>query len=485
MTMYQLVPEHCPVTAVAPLPAISSGASSGMPSAAPGVVPSASPGHFLHGNTPEYMLGRLSFLRQRAEQGDVVRYRLGCDETYLVNDPALCRAVLSDWERIDNAMTTGWMFLDQSYLAVQGRARTRPRRVVHSAMCPQRAFGRHREMSACVERQVARWNVGEERDGMADMMQLGVEMTSQALLGCGAEVWTQGTFELLSDIQVLGGAYTRSPALQERLTFARRREVFELMVQVVERLLERLPEKADDNAPPLAALMRSRENGQLSPVGLVHEICVLLLSSGSGSLLALSTLYALSLHPEERDRVEAELGRVLGGRAPEPGDLLALPYLDRVLSETMRLYPPVGLIPRHVREDCSHGDYRFPAGSQLHISPYLLHRHPRHWDAPERFWPDRFVDSEVSTRAVRDGAFLPFGSGIRRCIGDHLALIQVKLLLATLLQRVRLDVVPGYVPDYDVSPMGACYPSSVSVPFRVSQRHQPRRAACGGITEGA
>ncbi len=443
-----------------------------LPNAVSSRLPDGPAGHFLHGNTAEYMRGRLAFLERMARTyGDVVLYRLGCDSTLLINDPALCRLVLGDWEHVDNALTTGWLFLDQSYLAVQGRERTRPRRIVHASMCPERVLSRHAEMSQCVERLVENWQVGDVRDAMGDMMRVGVEMISEALLGRDVHSWAQGTFALLSDIQVLGGAYTTSPAVQERLTFARRQGVFEAMVQVVADLVRSLPPNPEDNAPAIGLLMRMRSEGSLTDMGLIHEVCVLLLSSGSSAILALNVLYVLSSYPEVREKLEAEMAAVLAGRAPVPAELPKLPYLELVLKETLRLYPPVGLIPRQVVKDFECGGYTIPAGSQIHMSPHLLHRHPAHWDDPERFWPERFETSAVSRRALQDGAFLPFGSGIRRCIGDQLASIQVKLLIATTLQRVRLDIAPGYVPAYDVSPMGACYPSSIEVPMVVTERH--------------
>lgn len=431
-------------------------------------------GHFLHGSAPEYMVGRLAFMERMVRTyGDIVRYRLGCDVTYLINDPALCRAVFQDWDHVDNALTTGWLFLDKSYLAVQGRARALPRSIVHTSICPRSIGARHDEMVACVERMLSRYRLGETRDVLSDMMHVGVEMMSEALVGRDAHAWMTPIFDFLSDIQVLGGAYTASPELQQRLEVAARREVFEALVNALEQLLVSLPDEPERNAPPLATLLRAEQSGSLTREGLIHELGVLLLSNGSASLLAMSTLYVLALYPDVRRTLASELDRVLEGRAVSARDLSALPYLDSVLKETMRLYPPVGLIARQVVSDFRCGPLRIPAGSQIHISPHLLHRNPRHWREPERFSPERFDPSAPDHRPPPSGAYMPFGTGIRRCIGDQLAMMQVKILIATMLPRVRLALPRGYTPVYDVSPMGASYPHPVALPM-VVEALEPR-----------
>lgn len=425
-------------------------------------------GHVLHGNTPEFTRGRLAFLERMArEYGDVVRYRLGCDVTYLVNDPRLCRAIFSDWEHVDNALTNGWMFLDQSYLAVHGRGRARPRALVHGAICPRAILARDDRMTACVLRMLSGFRDGEALNVLDALMRVGVEMLSVALVGLPAEAWMQPVFGYLSDIQTLGGAYTDSPELSARLDLAGRREVFETLEATVTDFVEGLADEEHEEVPVLAALLRAKRAGLLSARGLVHELCVLLLSNGSTSLLATSALYALARHPETLVKAERELAQVLGGRTPAAADLGRLTYLDLVVRETLRLYPPVALIPRLVVADFDCGPYRFEAGAQIHVSPHLLHRHPRYWQDPERFWPERF---DAKEGAPANPAFMPFGHAIRRCIGDQLAMLQVKLLLATLLPRVRLAPVPGFALTYDVSPMGASYPTDVSMPMIVQRR---------------
>jgi cytochrome P450 len=192
-----------------------------------------------------------------------------------------------------------------------------------------------------------------------------------------------------------------------------------------------------------------------------------------------STFYLLSHYPEARQRLELEIEQAFAGALPSVEMLMGLRYLDQVIKEAMRLFPPVGLIPRQVVKDFAYRGLALPAGSQVHVSPYLLHRHARYWDDPHAFWPERFDTERLDHRPVTKGAYIPFGSGIRRCIGDQLALLEIKLMVVLTLQRFRLQVQPGFVPNYDVSPFGANFPQSVSMPMVIEPR-EPRSTGRGG-----
>lgn len=150
-------------------------------------------------------------------------------------------------------------------------------------------------------------------------------------------------------------------------------------------------------------------------------------------------LYELARNRDLAARLEAEVSEALGGEAPTAEALPALPYTARVVSESLRLYPPSWLFMRRVRTDDElPSGPRLPAGAKVLISPYLVHRSPAYYEQPERFDPDRFASEAVAGRPRF--AYLPFGGGRRVCVGREFALVQLNLALARLAQRVSFEL---------------------------------------------
>jgi cytochrome P450 len=130
----------------------------------------------------------------------------------------------------------------------------------------------------------------------------------------------------------------------------------------------------------------------------------------------------------------AEVDATLSSGAPTVEQLQAMPLLEGVVKETLRLYPPAWLLARSVEGDDEVGGYRLRRGEHVFISPYLTHRHPEHWPEPDRFIPDRF-SAGVRVPGGHRLAYLPFGSGPRICIGNAFAMLELKLVLAMIVQR--------------------------------------------------
>jgi cytochrome P450 len=154
------------------------------------------------------------------------------------------------------------------------------------------------------------------------------------------------------------------------------------------------------------------------------------------------TFYLLSQHPAVLRRLQAELAELLGGRTPGVADLPRLPYTRMVIEESMRLYPPAWVITRRAINDDELGGDHIPAGATVMFSPYAMHHNPRYWDNPEGFDPERFTPERSAGRPAF--AYFPFGGGPHLCIGNGFAMTEAQLILATVVQRYRLDLVPGH-----------------------------------------
>ncbi len=195
----------------------------------------------------------------------------------------------------------------------------------------------------------------------------------------------------------------------------------------------------------LSMLMEARDEvtgEQMSDEHLRDEALTILLAGHETSAIALSwTFYLLCQHPEMYDKLFAELSEVLGGRPATVEDLPLLRYTDMVVKESMRLYPPAWGIGREAVGDCEIGGYEVPSGTQLVISPWVMHRDPRYFEDPETFDPDRWAGD--AARKLPKYAYFPFGGGPRLCIGQSFARMEIVLVLAAIAQRFEFGLVEG------------------------------------------
>ena len=154
------------------------------------------------------------------------------------------------------------------------------------------------------------------------------------------------------------------------------------------------------------------------------------------------TLYLLATHPEVESRLAGHLAAHLNGAPATAADLPRLPYLKQVVQESMRLYPPVWAVARRAEREVMFGEHVLPANAYVAVVSWALHRHPEFWPDPDRFDPDRFEPDRA--RARHSYCYLPFGAGPRTCIGAGMAMLEIQLVLAQIVQRFKVQVVPDH-----------------------------------------
>ena len=187
---------------------------------------------------------------------------------------------------------------------------------------------------------------------------------------------------------------------------------------------------------------RNTRTGETLPRHEVRDEAANLIVGGSTGLRALTWLwYLLALHPDVEAKLHVELDRVLGGQALRAEQIPDLVYTRQVLDEVMRLYPPIPAIPRQAKradEVCGH---RVPAGGIVVVMPWVVHRHRKLWDDPDRFDPERFDPANVAARPKH--AYIPFAAGPRVCPGQAFALTHMMIVAVSLARRFRMRFATG------------------------------------------
>lgn len=205
---------------------------------------------------------------------------------------------------------------------------------------------------------------------------------------------------------------------------------------VVQRLLNKRRAhgvRGDDLVARMLATRHPETGDAMTDEQLIDNLATFLLAGHETTAKALTwTLYLLARSPEWQERVRAEVMAVTGGRPLRADDIAKLEITQRVLKESMRLYPPVPAMTRVNREATDIGDVHFPAPALIVIPIYIVHRHRALWDDPDKFDPDRFLPEREAKHTRMQ--FMPFGVGPRVCIGAAFAMIEATVVLATFVQ---------------------------------------------------
>lgn len=206
-------------------------------------------------------------------------------------------------------------------------------------------------------------------------------------------------------------------------------------------LLELITERKRQSRPGtdlLSCLLSARDAGSgLSDAELRDETMTLFVAGHETTALALTYAFRLlALHPQVAEHARSEVRRVVGARRPTMNDAPALSFTRAVLDEALRLFPPAWMIAREPLRACNIGQFSCPAGAEVLIVPWVMHRDPRFWAEPELFRPERWLGKADPPRSV----YMPFGAGPRVCIGNHFALTEAMLVLATCLGRGTFEL---------------------------------------------
>lgn len=390
--------------------------------------------------------------------GDAVCFRGGLGRFVSVCDPELAQHVLVRNHRnyVKSRSYEGLrLVLGNGLVTSEGEHWRRQRKLAQPAFHRARLAALAGAMVQCVEERMDQWHA-RTADGPAaidvheEMMQLTLRIVGRTLFGT----------DLGRDLGSLGPAITTSLhkanehaeslvrlplwlPTPSNLRFGRAKRVLDGIVHgIIEARRKAMAQGCAPHDDLLGTLMAATDESgteRMSDADLRDEVMTLFLAGHETIATAMSwTWLVLAQHPQVAERVRREAHEVLGGRPPSLEDLPHLVYTGQVIDEAMRLYPPVWIIERQALAHDVLGPWRVPAGTIVGVSQWVMHRHPRLWPEPLRFDPERFAPERAEGRPRH--AYLPFGAGPRICIGNHFALMEAKLILASVIQRFAIDV---------------------------------------------
>lgn len=349
--------------------------------------------------------------------------------------------------------------LGQGLLTNEGEHWTKQRRLVQPMFSRRHVDGFAPAMVDATSRTLDAWSAKESVDVAAEMNALTLDVVGRALFssdltGAAAAVapalaTALESFEKIirNPMFALVDNYSSWPT-PNRL---RARGAEKVLRDVVDGLItDRRRNPQHDGQQDLLDMLlaaRDQDSGEAMPEQQVRdELMTFMLAGHETTSNALSwTLMLLSQHPDARERLESEVDEALSGRGATAEDASKLEWTSAVIDESMRLYPPAWMFEREAIGPDELDGIPVTPGTVVATPPYLIHRNPEHWPNPEGFQPERFLPGQANGRHRL--AYLPFGAGRRICVGNGFAKLEATLLLASIAQRYRLDLAPGYRPQ--------------------------------------
>jgi len=404
----------------------------------------------LLGNTVQFARDRLGFVTRTArEYGDVVTLDLGGETVYHVHHPDYVRHVLV--ENNENYVKGRFFqhqfdFLGSGLLTSEGERWRRQRHLLEPAFGPDRIEEYASMMTAYTERMLDSWADGRTRDVHEEMMRLTLEIVAKALFDVDIR---EKADEVGTALDAVMAHFRRATALPvsvpewvptpDNVGYLR---ALSALDAIVDEIIREHRESDEDAGDVVSVLLRTEdETGErLSDEAIRDQVLTLLLAGHETTAQTLTfTWHLLARHPQVEARLLEEFRAVLGGRPPRMADVTELSHTERVVKESLRLYPPVYGVVRETIAADQIGGYRIPPGTGVGMFQWVVHRDPRFYEDPNAFVPERWTKGFQANRHPL--AYFPFGGGPRRCIGERFALLEAQIVLATVAQQYHLELV--------------------------------------------
>ena len=386
-----------------------------------------------------------------ADYGDIFKFRAFHIKCHVVNKPEYIEELLvKNHTRVQKPWDLRQLsvILGKGLLTNEGKPWLKQRRASQPSFQKKRIAEYAEIMVKHIKKHVDMWDDGQELDIHQQMMDVALHIAAETLFGTTVD--DIDNIESLLDLamnqfgkMISGGIplplWFPTP-LNLRMMWLAYKFDFAIMDVIRER--KKNPQQAQDLLSDLINI-KYEDGSPISDKQVRDEIITLIAAGHETTAISLSwTLYLLAQHREVKEKIFAEVDRVLAGRLPTADDMQNLTYTMGVVKESMRFYPPAWGLGREVTEDIEIDGYKIPKNSQVFVLMYFLHRDPRFYEKPQQFCPERWTPE--FEKKLHRYAYLPFGGGPRLCIGNHFAMMETTLLLAHMVQQYDFELVKSH-----------------------------------------
>jgi len=390
-----------------------------------------------------------------------------------INKQILTRPDVFPVHRPRGPKTETFERLSNNILFMNGPKHVQQRRLLNPTFTREHLQSYHQDIVHYTEQMLDRWQAGQRVDMLREINLLARSVASKALFGLDP-TGKSGAISLTIRhvIDALFSPVTLIPLDLPGMPYRRLRLDMEKAEALIRSEIERRRASGvGDDALMMMIRAHDEEGNRLSPAELVSQAFVLFFAGHDTATSAICwTLFLLAQHPEVSAELHQELTDRLGGTPPTYEQIYDLPVLDRVVKESLRVLGPGVFFPRVAAETTTLGPYEITAGSEVLYSPFVTHHDPDVYRDPLRFEPGRWLEIDPS-----GFEYLPFGAGPHRCIGAAFGGMQMRTVLATLVQRYRLEMVPESRIDVNVNVVMS--PTHLPMLVRRQDRHFHRSKA--------
>jgi cytochrome P450 len=419
------------------------------------------------GNMPEFARNPLKFITNlQYEYGDVAAFSLMGLKSVLISNPEdVERVLLETGKRFGKFKPTYALraILGNGLVTSEGDFWKRQRKLAAPAFHHQSIKQYADQMVAYAQDIANTWKPGSVQDVHQEMMTLTQRIIMKILFDVDVLENAKAASEAFNAMMhALGKDMGIEGILPSFVPTRSRTQMVEAVNYINGELLSIIEQRrkgGNDKHDLLTMLMDARDDeGQPMSTGqMLDEIRTLYLAGHETTATTLSWAWQLlSQSPAAYAKLEAEIEEVLNGQAPTADDVQRLPYCNAVIKEALRCYPVAWITQRIALEDVELGGYQIAKDTAIFLSPWILHHDSRWYAEPESFLPERWLKDKAEQ--PRREAYIPFGGGPHICLGNGLAMMEAVLLLATLLQRFHIEVLPTRALEIEL--MGTLRPKS-------------------------